>query len=134
MPYPGTITTLLAAARIPAASSGDALFTGRASCAPAAAGATCPNAPNTTLVNDRFIALDMITERMNPDEPSSAPATISNLLPSTNPIAAAERPAYEFNSEITVGISAPPIGITSITPNSSAMPTITGYRWVAPGL
>src|SRR5258708_18636150 len=35
MPYPGTITTLLAAARIPAASSGLALFTGRASWAPA---------------------------------------------------------------------------------------------------
>ena len=37
---PDAITTLLAAARIPAASSGDALLTGRASCAPAAAGAT----------------------------------------------------------------------------------------------
>ena len=44
-------------------------------------------------MNDRFIALDMLTERMKPDAPSSAPATISSLLSSTNPIAAAERPA-----------------------------------------
>jgi hypothetical protein len=45
------------------------------------------------LVNDRFIALDMFTERIKPDAPSSAPAMISNLLSSTNPIAAADSPA-----------------------------------------
>ena len=52
-----------------------------------------PKAPKRTLVNDRFIAFDMFTERMKPDAPSSAPAMISSLLLSTNPIAAAERPA-----------------------------------------
>jgi hypothetical protein len=45
------------------------------------------------LVNERFMAFDMITERMKPEDPSSAPATISSLLSSTNPMAAAERPA-----------------------------------------
>ncbi len=93
MPYPGTITTLLAAARIPAASSGEALRTGRVSFAPATATCSWPNAPNNTFVNERFIALDMFTERIKPEAPSNAPATINNLLPSTNPIAAAESPA-----------------------------------------
>ncbi len=54
---------------------------------------TCPNAPNITLVNERFMALHMITERMKPEEPSSAPATTSTLLLSTNPSSAAEKPA-----------------------------------------
>src|SRR5438105_435166 len=35
------------------------------------------------------------------------------------PIAQAERPAYEFNSAITVGMSAPPIGIISSKPKIS---------------
>ena len=87
------MTTLLAAARMAAASSAVALRTGRASSPPAAAACSCPNAPNRTFVNDRFIAFDMFTERMKPEAPSSAPATISSLLSSTNPIAAAESPA-----------------------------------------
>ena len=53
---------------------------------------------------------------------------ISNLLFSTNPIAAAERPAYEFSSEITVGMSAPPIGIIISTPNISEITTMIGNR------
>ena len=56
---------------------------------------------------------------MRPDVPSSAPATISSLLLSTKPIAAADRPAYAFRIAITVGMSAPPIGMISSTPNSS---------------
>ena len=39
------------------------------------------------------MALDMMTERMKPEEPSSAPAIIRSLLSRTNPMAAAERPA-----------------------------------------
>ena len=34
---------------------------------------------------------------------------ISIGLSSTKPMAQAERPAYEFKSEMTVGMSAPPI-------------------------
>ena len=33
--------------------------------------------PNSTFVNERFIALHMMIERIRPEEPSSAPATIS---------------------------------------------------------
>jgi hypothetical protein len=45
------------------------------------------------LVNDRFIAFDMMMERMRPDDPSSAPAMMSSFESSTNPIAAADKPA-----------------------------------------
>jgi len=52
----------------------------------------------------------MMMERISPDDPSSAPAMMSSLFWSTNRIATADSPAYEFKSEITVGMSAPPIG------------------------
>ena len=75
-----------------------------------------PNAPKSTLANERFIAFDMRIERMKPLAPSSAPATIRMLLPIANPVALAARPAYELRSETTTGMSAPPIGKTSVTP------------------
>ena len=52
-----------------------------------------PNAPNSTLLNERFMARHMMTERMKPDDPSSAPATISSLLSSAKPMALADKPA-----------------------------------------
>ena len=95
-------------------------------CSPiAAVFCTVPNAPNRTLVNERFMARHMMIERIRPLEPSSAPAVTRSLLLSTNPIATAERPAYEFRMEMTVGMSAPPIGMINSTPNSTASPTIT---------
>ena len=85
-------------------------------------------------MNERFIAFDMFTERMKPDAPSSAPAMISSLLLSTNPIAAAESPAYELSSEITVGMSAPPIGMIISTPKSERRcRMISGKSQVWPG-
>ena len=94
---------------------------------------TCPNAPNSTLVNERFIALHMMIDRIRPLEPSSAPAVISSLLSSTKPIATADRPAYAFRIEITVGMSAPPIGMISSTPNSSASTMISREQHRRPG-
>ncbi len=70
-------------------------------------------------MNERFIARHMITERIRPDDPSSAPAVMRSLFDSTNPIATAASPAYEFKSEMTVGMSAPPIGMISSTPKTS---------------
>ena len=64
------------------------------------------------------MAFDMMMERISPDDPSSAPAIMSSLLLSTKPMAAAERPAYPFNKEITVGMSAPPMGSAIRIPNS----------------
>ena len=86
------MTTVRAASMICAASSAVALLTVRCSTAPAATW-TWPKAPNSTLANERFIALHMMIERIKPDEPSSAPAAISSLLSSTKPIATADRPA-----------------------------------------
>ena len=54
---------------------------------------TAPKPPKRTLVMERFIALHISTERMKPEKPSSVPAMISTLLPSTKPVAAAARPA-----------------------------------------
>ena len=54
---------------------------------------SCPNAPKSTLRNERFIARHMMIARIRPEAPSSAPATISSLLSSTNPNADADRPA-----------------------------------------
>ncbi len=68
--------TLPADSRMDAASSALALRTGRCS-PPAFFTWTCPNAPNRTLVKERFMALHMMMERIRPDEPSSAPAITS---------------------------------------------------------
>ena len=123
MPYPGMITTELACSNSCAAPSTVSCF--HAFCSPVATVfCTVPNAPNNTLANDRFIARHMMIERIRPLDPSSAPAVTSSLLPSTKPIATAERPAYEFRIEMTVGMSAPPIGMMSNTPNSTASPTM----------
>src|SRR6201986_4100516 len=127
------MATLVVAERIAAASSALALRTVRYSAAALVPAWTWPNAPNMTLVNERFMALHMITERMNPEEPSRAPATTRTLLLSTNPRRAAEMPAYELRREMTVGMSAPPIGVTSNIPNNNATATIAGKRCVYSG-
>jgi hypothetical protein len=67
----------------------------------------------------------MMMARMRPLDPSSAPAVIRSLLSSTNPIATADKPAYEFRIAMTVGMSAPPIGMISRTPKSSASAMMT---------
>ena len=48
------------------------------------------------------------------------PATISATLSSANPAAAAASPVNAFSSEITTGMSAPPIGSTKRLPSSAA--------------
>ena len=80
---------------ISAASSGAAERTSPNSLAspPPSVSSTAPKAPKSTLRNERFIARHMMIERIRPEAPSSAPATISSLLLSTRPSAAAERPA-----------------------------------------
>ena len=52
------------------------------------------------------------------------PATISAGLLSATPVAAAERPVNAFSSEITTGMSAPPIGSTTALPSSAAASSI----------
>ena len=87
------MTTVRAASMIWAASSAVALLAVRCSGPALLAACTWPNAPKSTLANDRFIARHMMIERIRPDEPSSVPAAIKRLFFKTKPIATAERPA-----------------------------------------
>ena len=79
-----------------------------------------PNAPKRTFATERFIARPIISVSSVPEAPTSAPLTIRTLLCSTKPVAAAARPVNAFSSEITTGMSAPPIGSTKRTPKTSA--------------
>ena len=45
-------------------------------------------------------------------------------LPRAKPVAHAARPAYELSSEMTTGMSAPPIGSTAMTPSASPVPAM----------
>ena len=45
---------------------------------------------------------------------------ISKVLLISNPVIATAKPVNELSSEITTGMSAPPIGSTNSTPSSSA--------------
>ncbi len=58
------------------------------------------------------MALHMSNVSNVPEEPTSVPATIMEMLLIVKPSAATARPVKEFNSEITTGMSAPPMGTT----------------------
>ena len=79
-----------------------------------------PNPPIMMLRSDRFIASAISLVRMPPDAPTSAPAMISATLPMTKPAIATAVPVKAFSSEMTTGMSAPPIGSTIVTPKTSA--------------
>ena len=51
-----------------------------------------PNPPRITDINDRFIALHMMYDKIAPDEPTKAPVTMSKSLPNRKPVAAAAHP------------------------------------------
>ena len=69
---------------------------------------------------DRFIAVAIRFVRIEPDAPTMIPPTISATLSSAMPAAAADRPVKAFSSEITTGMSAPPIGSTNMLPRIAA--------------
>ena len=93
-----------------------------------------PNPPTMMLASDRFIASAISLVRMLPDAPTSAPAMISAQFPMTKPAIATAVPVNAFSSEITTGMSAPPIGSTIITPNASdASTTISSAGRLARG-
>ena len=74
---------------------------------------------------ERFIASAIRFVRIEPEAPTSMPPTISATLSSAIPAAAADRPVKAFSSEITTGMSAPPIGSTNMLPSSAAATRIT---------
>ena len=63
-------------------------------------------------------------DRIAPLAPTHAPPIIRTGLFKVKPIPAAAHPEYEFNIDTTTGMSAPPIGIISVMPNTSATDTI----------
>src|SRR5918998_1175937 len=84
----------------------------RSSSSPPAPSAS-PDVPKPlkkTLPIERFMASAICLVRMEPEAPTSMPATMSAVLSSATPAAAALRPVKALSVEITTGMSAPPIG------------------------
>ena len=71
-----------------------------------------------TLASERFIALHINTVSSEPAAPTSVPAIIMDMFFMANPVTAAARPVQEFKTEMTTGMSAPPMGSTCKTPRS----------------
>ena len=76
----------------------------------------------------RFMASAISLVRIPPAAPTSAPAMISTTLPITKPAIATAVPVKALSSEMTTGMSAPPIGMTMATPDSSAAATTPARR------
>ena len=72
-----------------------------------------------------IIASAMSLVRIAPEAPTRAPAMIRTGLLITKPAIATAVPVNEFSSEMTTGMSAPPIGSVIVTPNVSAAARIT---------
>ena len=81
---------------------------------------TPPKPPATIAGIERFMASAMRLVRIEPDAPTIMPATISAVLFSATPVAAALSPVNALSSEMTTGMSAPPIGSTTKLPSSAA--------------
>ena len=84
-----------------------------------------PNPPIMMFMTDRFIASAMSLVRIAPEAPTRAPAMISTGLSITKPAIATAVPVNEFSSEMTTGMSAPPIGRVIVTPKISAAARMT---------
>ncbi len=79
-----------------------------------------PTPAKKTFAIERFMASAICLVRIEPDAPTSMPATISAVLSSAMPAAAALKPVKAFRVLITTGMSAPPIGTTASTPSAPA--------------
>ena len=72
-----------------------------------------PKPPATMFAIERFMATAISRVSSEPEAPTIMPATMSAVLFSAIPVAAAERPVKAFSSEMTTGMSAPPMGSTT---------------------
>ncbi len=70
--------------------------------------------------SERFIARAISCVSSVPAEPTTVPAMIIAALLSTKPSNATARPVSALYSEITTGMSAPPIGSVMVSPSTSA--------------
>ena len=66
------------------------------------------------------MACDISSVSNVPEAPTRVPATIRAKLSRMKPEAATARPVKALSSEITTGMSAPPMGSTKATPSTSA--------------
>ena len=96
--------------------------------APASAVTSPPKPPSSTDVIVRFIATAICWVSSVPEAPTIMPATISDVLLSATPVAAALRPVKAFSVEMTTGMSAPPIGSTRKLPTIAALISRTMIR------
>src|SRR3954462_7495255 len=104
-----------------AASAADVEVTVRSTPSSAPGSVVVPPKPPATIAGmERFIALAIRLVRIEPDAPTIMPATIIAVLFSAKPAAAADNPVRALSSEMTTGISAPPIGSTTIRPSTPA--------------
>ena len=87
-----------------------------------------PKPPATMFGIERFMASAIRLVRIVPEAPTMMPPTISAVLSSAMPAAAADRPVSAFSSEITTGMSAPPIGSTTMLPSIAAATRIRMNR------
>ena len=101
---------------------------GRSSSSPDFSAGAPPKPPAMMLGIERFMASAMSLVRIVPEAPTMMPPTISATLSSAMPAAAAERPVSAFSSEITTGMSAPPIGSTTMFPSTAAESRISTNR------
>ena len=67
-------------------------------------------------MSGRFMAFDMSTESVTPAEPTRAPAMMSATLSMAKPDIATAVPVHALSTEMTTGMSAPPIGMTNTRP------------------
>ena len=74
-------------------------------------------------MTERFIAFAISSVSRVPEAPTSMPATMRTVFESTKPVAEAARPVAALSSEMTTGMSAPPIGSTNSTPKRTASAT-----------
>ena len=89
-----------------------------------------PKPAKRMLPIERFIAVAISIVRSVPEEPTRVPATISAMLSSAKPAAAAARPVKALSIEITTGMSAPPIGSTTRLPSTpAAISTAMNSGW-----
>src|SRR3954451_11471236 len=101
------------------------------STSPAAAAAAdpAPKEPNTIAGMERFIATAIRLVKIDPEAPTIMPATIIAVLFNANPAAAADNPVMALSSEMTTGMSAPPIGKTTNRPMIPASTRITTINY-----
>ncbi len=78
-----------------------------------------PKFENSTLPSERFMAFAMSCVSRVPADPTTVPAMIMAALSSTKPSKPTASPVNALYSEITTGMSAPPMGSVIATPSSS---------------